>query len=927
MNEKPRFGILPFWSWNDELHLDELKKQISWMHKNGISGFFMHARSGLSTPYLGEDWMNAVSFCADYAKSLGMNPYVYDENGWPSGFVGGKLLEDPENHDRFLTASEGPYDEKAIASFSLEGESLRRVLSGEKVLNIYEHLSASTADVLNPKVVDQFLVLTHERYDAEITPRVKGFFTDEPQYYRYGEPYTPALEGYFREKYGEDVKDGLGFLFLKKRGYEKFRYRYYLGLQHLLQTNYGKRIYSWCVERGYEFTGHYIEETCLFGQMWCCGGIMPLYEYQTIPGIDALSRYVPGILSPKQVGSVAAQLGKKRVLAETYAAAGWDFSPLEAKRNAEAMMVNGVNLLCPHLVPYSERGDRSRDYPAHYSPWNPWVKKRFGEFSSYFTELGRILSESEEIVSVAVLHPIRSCYLTYSRTQCPEDPYFGTQSIEDPFQALLNRLTGLHLPFHLLDETLLEEHGRVEDGQIILGNCRYSTLIVPSILTLSSFTKACIDSFLSQGGRILFTGEMPSYLDGEKHDFNYASNTTWEEILAREGYRTNENPNIRLSRRRDERGREFFYAVAIWGETELRLEKEGFSSLVRYDLTNGKRKVVSSSVVLREGESCFLAFSREEPEKDVPVSNLAFPAVFNLEEVPENTLVLDRPSYSCDGAPLSASKHVRLIQRELLQKRFRGKVHLCYEFFSRIPLEDFFIECESSRVKEVSLNGFPCRFVSENPDNRARSRYSSDTILRVGSNRIDVTLDYFQNDHVYEILSKDGVTEGEINCLTFDSSVEPVYLKGRFGVFGEFQKGNAPDVISGKGFYLDSPRTTIRSLVEDGFPFFAGDIVLKAPLFVNTVYQELEISKRFQLIDLFINDEHVAASMFDWRFDLSPYLKEGENELKVVLTVSRRNELGPFHSPSEEDMVTSPESFEVGSEETDPFYHFVSTIL
>ena len=157
--------------------------------------------------------------------------------------------------------------------------------------------------------------------------------------------------------------------------------------------------------------------------------------------------------------------------------------------------------------------------------------------------------------------------------------------------------------------------------------------------------------------------------------------------------------------------------------------------------------------------------------------------------------------------------------------------------------------------------------------------------------------------------------------------MEPVYLKGRFGVFGEFQKGNAPDVISGKGFYLDSPKTTIRSLVEDGFPFFAGDIVLKAPLFVNTVNQELEISKRFQLIDLFINDEHVAASMFDRRFGLSPYLKEGEDEWKVVLTVSRRNKLGPFHSPSEEDMVTSPESFEVGSEETDPFYHFVSTIL
>ena len=30
---------------------------------------------------------------AEEAKKLGMQAWAYDENGWPSGFVGGKLLE------------------------------------------------------------------------------------------------------------------------------------------------------------------------------------------------------------------------------------------------------------------------------------------------------------------------------------------------------------------------------------------------------------------------------------------------------------------------------------------------------------------------------------------------------------------------------------------------------------------------------------------------------------------------------------------------------------------------------------------------------------------------------------------------------------------------------------------------------------------
>ena len=47
-----KYHCLPFWSWNDDLEPEELERQIEWMHKNGVGGFFMHARGGLTTPYL-----------------------------------------------------------------------------------------------------------------------------------------------------------------------------------------------------------------------------------------------------------------------------------------------------------------------------------------------------------------------------------------------------------------------------------------------------------------------------------------------------------------------------------------------------------------------------------------------------------------------------------------------------------------------------------------------------------------------------------------------------------------------------------------------------------------------------------------------------------------------------------------------------------
>ena len=94
MNLPAAYRPIPFWSWNDELDSDRLRGQIRWMHENGIGGFFMHARGGLKTPYLGEEWMQCIEACCDEAKKLGMDAWAYDENGWPSGFAGGLLLED-----------------------------------------------------------------------------------------------------------------------------------------------------------------------------------------------------------------------------------------------------------------------------------------------------------------------------------------------------------------------------------------------------------------------------------------------------------------------------------------------------------------------------------------------------------------------------------------------------------------------------------------------------------------------------------------------------------------------------------------------------------------------------------------------------------------------------------------------------------------
>ena len=110
MKEAAKNIIKPFWSWNDKLEKKELEKQIIKMKENGIDGFFMHARGGLKTEYMGDEWFEMIEACLDKADELGMQAWAYDENGWPSGFADGLVpalgLEHQQKSLKFLVWDE-----------------------------------------------------------------------------------------------------------------------------------------------------------------------------------------------------------------------------------------------------------------------------------------------------------------------------------------------------------------------------------------------------------------------------------------------------------------------------------------------------------------------------------------------------------------------------------------------------------------------------------------------------------------------------------------------------------------------------------------------------------------------------------------------------------------------------------------------------
>ena len=90
-NPPNEYRIKPFWFLNGDLDDNELKAQLDEMKAKGIGGVFICARQGLKIPYLSKKWFSKIKTICDYADSIGLENWLYDEYPYPSGISGGEV--------------------------------------------------------------------------------------------------------------------------------------------------------------------------------------------------------------------------------------------------------------------------------------------------------------------------------------------------------------------------------------------------------------------------------------------------------------------------------------------------------------------------------------------------------------------------------------------------------------------------------------------------------------------------------------------------------------------------------------------------------------------------------------------------------------------------------------------------------------------
>ncbi len=552
-NPPKEYRGAPFWAWNCELHREELLRQIDELHEMGFGGFHMHARAGLGTEYLGQEFLDLVAACAEKAEQTGMLAYLYDEDRWPSGFAGGYVTADHPEYRRRWVLFAPDHSEKAverIGRYDIE-------LNADGTLKAYRLLSdgepaahdewfaemlveepkgrfngATYLDILNPKAVQAFLQVTHEVYKARVGQyfgkTIPAIFTDEPQFsiketlpFSFSRravklTWTDDLPKTYAEAFGgEDLVAHLPELIWNLPGDQpsKVRWHYHDHVAERFASAFADPYGAWCEQNGILLTGHAMMEDSLDSQTRAVGEAMRLYRGMTLPGIDMLcgNHYYE---TAKQCQSTVHQYGREGMMSELYGVLGWDLDFRGHKHHGDWQAALGVTLRVPHLSHVSMAGEAKRDYPQTIHYQSPWYRK-YPLVENHFARVNTAMTRGKAVVRVAVLHPLESYWLYFGAND--RNKLSGEQ-IQSNFNNVSEWLLFGGIDFDYISESLFPSLTENGGNPLRVGAASYDAVVIPACQTVRSTTLDRLEAFRHAGGKLIFLGDAPAYVDAEESD-------------------------------------------------------------------------------------------------------------------------------------------------------------------------------------------------------------------------------------------------------------------------------------------------------------------------------------------------------------------------------------------------------------------------
>ena len=967
-----KYRPAPFWSWNDKLDNAELKRQIREMAEKGWGGYFMHSRVGLVTGYLSPEWMECVRACVEEAGETNTSAWLYDEDKWPSGFAGGEVAEKEEYRSRalvLLKEDELTENDEILGEFEHDG--VRRLICkrvsplGNAWFNGYCYV-----DLMNPEAVGYFIKCTHERYKEacgeHFGKEIPGIFTDEPCYLMAGFynipvlPWSEYLPGYFQKLKGYSILEHLPELFFDVEDFQRVRFDFFDSATRLFLESFTKKYFEWCDRNNLIMTGHFMAEDNLVSQLEWIGAAMPHYEFMHWPGIDKLGRHIDQVVTVKQVSSAADQLGKERAFCEVFGCVGQQVSFFHRKWIADWQAALGISFVNHHLSLYSMRGERKRDFPANLFYQQPWWDYEKG-LSDYIARLSYAVSAGKRNVDILVIHPIASAWSSHSPVACRNELRY-MQGGDDLFDKLSKELAANNLDYHYGDEIIMENHARIEDGKLAVDRHKYSTVVVPAVVTLRSNTVKLLKEFMeaSDKNKLILMLPLAKRVDGVKTRLDWPSRANiadslpgllkvLDEIYPGRIKTTDEMtgknaPEIICHERSSDDGKWLFMAnTSETREIRCSISIPGEDRPYALDLTNGAiygvpYRVEGGRTEIRAkfhpAGSLLLFFPSTLPvagpsplfldtgvEFDGIYETQFIIKDFDAAPLEQNVLPLNDVILYLDGKQTLHDKPVAMAWHEHFYKAPEGTPFRAeYKFdVLNIPNGEVFAAVEmAENLDAITINGIKAGPLKKRGET---GEFSPDRSWKdISFTKVPLTglLQKGTNVLALEGRKSNNITGPGTHIRVKDfknhypTEVETVYIVGDFNVVSEdrinfFIDGNVKSPchcdFTSSGYPFYAGKAEFKALFEYGGDCAGKDSLQAVLLKVNDVSAAC--------VELYLNGKPVGAKYWSpYLFDITGLLKNGRNEIRLVAAATLFNLMGPNRIAGiKEDQFIGPQTF------------------
>lgn len=963
-----------FWAWNEILTPERINKQMEAFKAASYKGVFMHSRDGLETPYLSPEWDKAITACATKAASLGMEAWLYDEDRFPSGTCSGSITQKDSSyalHGLTIEVSDEDSctgDIKAKYLARVDGDTmhaLRRITEGmekeegEKYLIVrYEQSRGSVwfnggtpPDNLNPETVKAFIASTHAHYDAlDLDHKVvKGIFTDEPSLadrhaafdpQRSWIPYSEGMDAYFKALNGYAIYDTLPYYFFNGEQSAKIRYDYARTVAQRFEEVYSCQIGAWCRAHNLLFTGHYLQEDKLGLTTRVNGSIMPHYTHEDIPGVDLLTKRCEEFMTICQAASVAHQYGKRRVLAETYAATGWDFSLTEQKWIGDWQYALGITNRVEHLSLYSLRGSRKRDYPPSFNTHNTSFAMQ-GVNERYFAGLSSLLQEGKVITDALIIHPISSVWTHFGSSPYGNPVRRNERDLKEndeigyALNELLKELYFNQLSIDLGDETLIRREGYADGDTFFIKDASYRTIILPSLENLYATT---LHFLLPFEGQILVLGDFPHLIDGLE------GNQKLEKLKKKCLFLKDSAELIAKLKEKT------LITLSHPGATLLQKREDGnelllfFANNSREDKSEGivhcQKKGAVYTLDPLSGERKDYPFTEEDDGISFDLSLACVESkVFIIDTSTEGKGTEDKPKHwdNCHIVTLPSSTNVSLDRMNALTL---DKAEITLD--GNLVRKDAFIWIGDGEIRKTlgmfptDTDEIPQRYVwvhdhhpgdghavaitytflvddaPETPVYLATETPKEFTISLNGIEVANCPEGYYQ-DEAFALIRLPSLASG-VNHISLTtryhlaSQLEAAYLVGDFGV-STARHITAPVTSLSLGTWTDQGLFHYPGVVTYHYTVDLPQTPHEAFFHVD----HFTCSTKY----LVVNGQRIDAPWdYEKELDIREFLCKGENKFELALSSSMRNLLGQFHLKGGSPMFNNPASYAPKEEET-----------